>query len=334
MLDIQKLWPIALALALVGYLETVSIGKALEDKSGEETILPNQELVALGMANMIGSLFQGYNSTASFSRSAINYEAGAKTNLAGIFSVFLVVLTLLFLTPVFEYLPYTVLASIIMVSVFGLIDMAYAKRLWMNRKEELAIFGITFLVTLFVGITHGILTGVLASLLFMVYKTSTPHFAEIGNIKGTDYYKNVKRFSQEVETRNDLLIVRFDAQLYFGNVAYFKRELQRSIHSKGNSLKGIILNAEAISYIDATGVDVMIKIIKEVHAKGTQFYLVGANGPIRDIIFDSGIIGELKREYLFVNTKEAVDYYDSHNQRSELSSRIAYENSTEIKKSK
>ena len=330
--DVRELWPIALALALVGYLETISIGKALEDKSGVETIVPNKELIALGTANMVGSLFQGYASTASFSRSAINYDAGAKTNLAGIFSVVLVVLTLLFLTPVFEFLPNAVLASIIMVSVVGLIDVAYTKRLWKNRRDEFMVLVITFTVTLVIGITEGILLGVLCSLLLMVYKTSKPHFAEIGNIRNTDYYKNVKRFSDEVEVRNDLLIVRFDAQLYFGNSAYFKRELLKLINLRGAGLKGVILNAEAIIYIDATAVDVLTKVIQEIHEKGLQFYLVGAIGPTRDIIFNSGIINELDREFLFVKTREAVDYFDHHNEPSQAAARVAYQNIWSLKK--
>lgn len=328
---IEQLWPIAMALALVGYLEAISIGKALEQKSGEETIKANQELIALGSANMIGSFFQGYPVTASFSRSAINHDSGARTNLAGIFSVALVVLTLLLLTPLFEYLPNAILASIIMVSVFGLIDLTYVKALWNSRKDEFGILLITFLATLFIGITEGILIGVLCSLLLMVYRTSKPHFAEIGNIKNTDYYKNVKRFADEVELRNDLLIVRFDAQLYFGNSAYFKKELLKHIKFKGSALRGVILNAEAITYIDATGADMLTKLIHEIHEDGIQFYIAGAIGPTRDIIFNSGIINELHKEFLFVKTKEAVEFFDNPNEVSLLAAKVAYENSRPAK---
>ena len=324
---VQQLWPIALALALVGYLEAISIGKALEEKSGEETIAANQELIALGASNMVGSLFQAYPVTASFSRSAINHESGAKTMLSSLFSVALVVLTLLFLTPIFEYLPNAILASIIMVSVFNLIDLRYAKSLWSNRKDEFIILGITFLSTLFISITVGILIGVLCSLLLMVYRTSNPHFAVLGNIKNSDYYKNINRFGDEVEVRKDLLIVRFDAQLYFGNAAYFKKELKRHVSLKGSYLKAVILNAEAINYIDATGADMLTKLIHEIHAQGLQFYIAGAIGPTRDIIFNSGIINELHREYLFVKTKEAVSFYDDPNAVSVVGSRVAYENS-------
>lgn len=321
-----SLWPIALTLALVGYLEAISIGKALQEKDGEETIDPNQELVALGSSNMVGSFFQSYPVTASFSRSAINGASGVKSNLAALFAAVLVVLTLLFLTPLFYYLPNAVLASIIMVSVFGLIDFSYANNLWQNRRDEFVVLLVTFLVTLFVGIPQGILVGVLFSLLLMVYRTSNPHFAVLGNIRGSDYYKNVKRFGDEVDERKDLLIIRFDAQLYFGNAGFFKKELFKHLDAKGSDLKGVILNAEAINYIDSSAAQMLTKVIKEIHERELQFYIAGAIGPTRDIIFSSGIIDELRKEYLFVKTKEAVAYFDDPSTASVLQGKVAKQN--------
>ncbi|MCR1024487.1 solute carrier family 26 protein [Cellulophaga baltica] len=328
--NVLSLWPIALTLALVGYLETISIGKALEEKSGEETIVANQELIALGLGNIVGSFFQSYSSTASFSRSAINGEAGAKTNLSALFSVVMVIGTLLFLTPVFYYLPKAALASIIMVSVIGLIDVAYAKQLWHKRKDEFVVLLITFFVTLFIGIPQGILIGVLSSLLLMVYRTSNPHFAVLGNIKDTDYYKNITRFADEVINREDLLIVRFDAQLYFGNVGFFKNQLFKEIDKKGIKLKGVILNAEAINYIDSTGAQALTKVIREIHDRNMQFYIAGAIGPTRDIIFNSGIINELHKEFLFVKIKEAVACFDDPSSVSSLKGRVAYQNQFKV----
>lgn len=322
----MSIWPIALTLALVGYLESISIGKALEEKEGTETIDANQELVALGSANIVGSFFQSYGATASFSRSAINFEAGVKTNLAAIFTVVLVVFTLLFLTPLFYYLPNAVLASIIMVSVFGLIDLTYARNLWNNRKDEFMVLLVTFLVTLFIGIPQGILLGVLFALLLMVYRTSNPHFAVLENIKGSEYYRNVKRFGNEVIPRDDLLIVRFDAQLYFANAAFFKRQLFKEIESKGNTLKGVILNAEAINYIDSSAAQMLVKVIKEIRSRDLQFYIAGAIGPTRDIIFTSGIIDELKKEFLFVKTNEAVAYFENPSSLSVLQEKVANQN--------
>ncbi|MFX0555249.1 SulP family inorganic anion transporter [Maribacter sp. CXY002] len=326
--SISQLWPIALALALVGYLEAISIGKALEEKSGEETIHANKELIALGSTNIVASLFQGYPVTASFSRSAINYDSGAKTNLAGIVSVFLVVLALLFLTPLFQYLPNAILASIVMVSVVGLIDLAYAKKLLKLRKDEFGVLVITFLITIVFGITQGILVGVLLALLLLVYRTSKPHFAELGIVKGSDYYKNVKRFGNDVVVRNDLLIVRFDSQLYFGNIMFFKKQLSNMIKQKGPGLKGIILNAEAINYIDATAIDVLTKLIAELHQNNLDFYIAGATGPVRDIIFSSGMINELKKEYLFAKTIDAVACFDNPDAVSIIGARVAAENSS------
>lgn len=321
-----QIFPIALALALVGYLETISIGKALEEKSKKETIDANQELVALGTSNMVGSFFQSYPVTSSFSRSAINAESGAKTTIAQVFSVLLVIITLLFLTPLFYFLPNAALASIIMVSVFGLIDIPYPQNLWKHRKDEFWVLVITFLVTLFVGIKEGILVGVLVSLLVMVYRTSKPHFAVLGNIRGTDYYRNIYRFEKEVIVRDDILIVRFDAQLYFGNTNFFKSQLFKQIKAKGPDLKLIVLNAEAINYIDSTAAKMLVQVIEEIHQRNIEFYIAGAIGPTRDIIFTSGIIDVLHKECLFVRITEAVKYFDNPGNVSLFGKNVAYQN--------
>lgn len=323
--NIRQLWPIALTLALIGYLEAISIGKSIEEKNEEDVIDANQELVALGSANMLGSFFQSFPVAASFSRSAINDESGSKSTLSGLFTVLLVLATLMFLTPLFYYLPNAILASIIMVSVFGLIDLEYAKRLWIYRKDEFIVLSLTFLITLFIGITQGILTGVLLSLLLMVYRTSKPHFAVLSKIKDSDYYKNISRFEDEVILRDDLLIVRFDSQLYFGNSDYFKNQLYKYMDNKGDNLKGVILNAEAINYIDSTATRMLIKVIKKIRQDGIQFYIAGAIGPTRDIIFRSGISEVLPRKFLFVKIKEAVAYFDDPGNASISHEKVAYQ---------
>ena len=270
---LAQLWPIALTLALIGYLEAISIGKSIEDKNNEDRIDPNQELVSLGMANITGSFFQSYPVTASFSRSAIYNEARSKTNLATIITVLIVLGTILFLTPLFYFLPKAALASIIMVSVYGLIDVAYAKTLWKYRRDEFLVLLITFFITLFIGIMPGILVGVLISLLLMVYRTSNPHFAELGKIKNTKYYKNIKRFGSEALVRDDVLIIRFDAQLYFGNANYFRTELFKLMGHKGPKLEAVILNAEAINYIDSTAANMLLRVIEKLYDKGIHFFM-------------------------------------------------------------
>ncbi|MBT8306393.1 MAG: solute carrier family 26 protein [Maribacter sp.] len=323
--DAMDLWPIALTLALVGYLEAISIGKAIEERNNEETVDANQELVALGTSNMVGSFFQAYPVTASFSRSAVSNEIGGKTNFFALISVVMVVLTLLFFTPMFYYLPNAVLASIIMVSVFGLIDFKYPISLWKFRKDEFVVLMLTFLITVFIGIKEGVLIGVLISLLLMVYRTSKPHFAILGKIRGSEYYKNVERFGDEIEKRDDLLILRFDSQLYFGNKSYFKTHLMKEVNAKGDTLKGVILNAEAINYIDSTAANMLVSVINELLERNLQFYIAGAIGPTRDIIFSSGIIDALSKEFLFVRTKDAVAYFDNPENISDFREKIAHQ---------
>lgn len=324
-LHATELIPMAITLSLIGYMEVVSIGKALEEKNNVETVDANKELVALGAANIFGSFFQSFTVTGSFSRSAINNESGAETPMASVVSVVLVALTLLFFTPLFYFLPNTVLAAIIMVSVVGLIDIHYPAALWKENKDELVLLVATFLMTLFLGIKEGILFGVLFSLLLMVYRSSKPHFAVLGRIKGSDYYRNVTRFARDIEVRDDLLIVRFDSQLYFGNKNYFKKEMFKFIEAKGSALKAVVLNAEPINYIDSTAAGMLIHLIREVHRRNIDFYIAGATGPTRDIIFNSPIIEELKKEFLFAGTKEAVEYFDSP-KTGFLPSEIAYQN--------
>ncbi|MGB7395438.1 MAG: solute carrier family 26 protein [Pricia sp.] len=321
----KTLLPIALTIALIGYTEAIGIGKALEEKNEQETIEPNKELIALGWANIFGSFFQSYLSSASFSRSAINNASGAKTPVASLMSMLLVALTLLFFTHLFFYLPKAALASIIMVSVIGLIDIDYPKILWKYRKDEFAVLIVTFFFTLSTGLTEGILLGILISLLIMVYRTSKPHFVVLGKIQGSDYYRNIDRFGGDIELRPDLMIIRFDSQLYFGNKDYFKKQLFRFIEAKGSGLRGIILNAEPINYIDSTAVEMLANAIREIQHRNIKFYIAAAIGPTRDVIFNSRIIDVLPGEHLFGRTKEAVDYFDNPDSLTKVGAQVAHE---------
>jgi SulP family sulfate permease len=322
---VNMLMPMAVALAVISYTEAISIGQSLDEKNGEDIVDPNQELLAIGASNLIGSFFQSYSVTGSFSRSAINNKLQARTPMAGLIGMLLVALTLLFFTPLFHDLPKAVLASIIMVSVAGLVEIRYPAFLWVYQREEFFVLIFTFLFTLFLGIQQGILLGVLLSLMVMLYRTSKPHFAILGKIKNTEYYRNVERFRDDVEVREDLLIVRFDSQLYFGNRNYFKKQLNRYIEAKGRALRCIILNAEAINYIDSSATSMLVKLIHEIQMRNIKFYISGAIGPARDVIFNSAIIELLPKEHLFVRIHEAVDYFDKPGSASEVQERIAYQ---------
>nr|WP_316929257.1 SulP family inorganic anion transporter [Cyclobacterium qasimii] len=305
---ISELLPIALTLALIAFMEAISVAKAIEEKHSDYKVDSNQELIALGTSNIFGSLFQSYPTTGGFSRTAVNDQAGAKTGVAPMISALVVGLTLLFLTPLFYYLPNAVLAAIIMVAVFGLIDFKYPVELFRNRRDEFFLLIATFLITLTVGIKEGILLGVLISLLLLVYRTSRPHIAVLGRIRNTDYFKNVVRFPEDTETFEEFLIIRFDAQLFFGNKDYFKNELQNQLDNKGTAVKFIILNAEAINYIDSSAVHMLRQTIAELKQKGIKLVVAGAIGPTRDIFYSSGLIDAIGKENFFVKTNEAFEH--------------------------
>ena len=327
---LSELFPIALTLALIAFMEAISVSKALEEKQEDYEVDANQELIALGTANILGSCFQSYPVTGGFSRTAVNEQAGAKTGVSALISVVIVGLTLLFLTPLFYHLPNAILAAIIMVAVFGLIDTKYPLDLFKHRKDEFLLLLLTFGVTLFVGIKEGILLGVLMSLLLLVYRTSKPHIAILGKIKGTDYFKNINRFSEEVELNEEVLILRFDAQLYFGNKDYFKKQLYKEIQKKNHKLRKVILNAESINYLDSSAIHMLKQVITDLKKKKIEFLISGAIGPARDIIFSSGLIELIGRDNLFVKTLDAYEYCISTKLKTDVQQKIALQNKIKI----
>jgi SulP family sulfate permease len=304
----RELLPIALTLVMVGYLETISIGKSLEAKQDEYRIRPNQELIALGISNMVGSLFKAYPSASSFSRSAINQESGAKTGMAALISVVMVVITLLFLMPLFYHLPKTVLAAIIIVAVFGLINFKEARFLWRANKLDFWLMLVTFLATLLLGIEIGIITGVGLSLIILIFRTSRPYVAVLGKVPNSNFYKNKERF-EEVLIDDDILVLRFDAQLFYANASYFRDKLEQMMDKKGNTLKLIVLDAESINRVDSTGIEMLKERIRFCQKKGILFYFAGVKGPVRDDLFRSGVLEIIDINHFFMRANQAVMFY-------------------------
>lgn len=327
-LTLKELFPIALTLALIAFMEAMSVAKAMETKHGHE-VKANQELLALGAANVIGAFFKSYPSTGSFTRTAINDLSGAKTGLANLVSAGLVGGTLLFLTPFFYYLPNTVLAAIILVAVFGLIDVKYPKQLFKTRKDEFVLLIISFLLTLFVGITEGILYGTLIALLLMVYRTSKPHVAILGRIKGTSYFKNIDRFQDDVERNPSVLIIRFDAQLYFGNKDYFKAAILGAMETHEIPPKTIIVKSDPINYIDSSAVFMLQNLISELQQKGISVLFSEVIGPTRDIIKKSKLIDSIGKDNFFVTTIEAYEFATSNKPKSDLQEKISLQTQRE-----
>ena len=306
--QIRELFPIALTLVMVGYLETISIGKSLEAKQEVYRIRPNQELLALGISNIVGSLFQAYPISSSFSRSAVNQESGAKTGMAALISVAMVIFTVLFLTPLFYYLPKTVLAAIIIVAVFGLINLREAVYLWKVNQLDFWLMLATFTGTLVLGIEFGIIVGVGLSLIVLIFRTSRPYVTELGKVPNSNFYRNKNRF-EEVIIESDILIFRFDAQLFYANSTYFRDKLDTMVYEKGAALQLIVLDAESINRVDSTGVEMLKESIKYYQKKQISFFLAGVKGPVRDDLFRSEILSIIDVNHFFMRVNDAVKFY-------------------------
>ena len=322
-LVIKNLFPIALTISIVAFTEAISISKGLAEKNKLYNLNPNQELLALGSANIFGSFFQSYPTTGGFSRTAVNSQAKAKTGVASLICALLIALTLSFFTDLFFYVPKTVLAAIIISAVLRLIDIKYAIRLYKSRKDEFAVLVLTFILTLFVGIIQGIFFGIILSLLLLVYRASKPHFAFLGRIGNTNYFQNIDRFPNEVVVREDLIILKFDAQLFFGNIDFFKKLVFNSIEKKPSKVKGFIINARAINYIDSTASEELIIIIKKLQKKGIRVMVVGAIDPSRDIIINSKLIKVIKKQNLFVTSGDATDSFDGKAKNTALQKKLS-----------
>jgi SulP family sulfate permease len=319
---IKDMLPFALTLAVIGYVEIISITKELEEQEEKYSLKPNKELMALGTANLVGSFFQSYPVSASFSRSAVKFQAGAKTGMTAVFSALIVGLTLLFFTSLFFYLPIAVLAGIIMVAVIRLINVRYAIDLYKTRRDEFFLLLVTCLLTLFVGISEGILIGALLSLLLMVIRTSKPHYAVLAKVSGTNYYKNISRFETDTKIDDDILIMRFDAQLFFGNRDYFRKVVFEEVEKKPN-LKGFVLVARGITYIDSSGLSSLGAMIRSLQQKGILFMVAGAIGPARDVLQQSKLTDLIQEKNMFAKTADAVDYFKGEVVPTDVQKKIA-----------
>jgi SulP family sulfate permease len=307
--NFNALLPIALTIALVSFMESIAVAKAIQAKHKDYKISANQELIALGAANIGGSFFQSYPVTGGFSRTAVNDQAGAKTGLAAIISALLIALTLLFLTPLFYYLPNAILASVIMVAVFGLIDIKEARHLWSTDRADFWMLIATFAGTLTLGIEQGILIGVSLSLIMLIFRTTMPHFPILGKIPNESHYKNVSRF-KDLKQREDILIMRFDARLYFANISFFKEKIESEIEKRKDTLKLFILDANSINAIDSSGAHAIEDILDYCTELGIQFYMTSVKGPLRDKLEQTHLDEKIGKEHFFMRIQHAVDTFD------------------------
>jgi SulP family sulfate permease len=299
-----KVLPLALTISVVAFMEAYSVSKALEAKKRDHKVFPNQELFALGASNFVGSFFQAFPVTGGFSRSAVNYQAGANSPISSLISAALIALTLIFLTPLFYYLPNAILASVIMVAVAGLIDASYALKLWRENKVEFALLMATFLVTLQFSMVPGIVTGIVLSILILLYKSAYPHIAHLGRVKGHHEFRNIRRFDN-LEVWDDILILRLDAPLSFINIQFFKDHVEQNTTGK---MRTLILDAAPISHLDASAVEGMKELLIQLKEQRIQLLLSDVIGPVRDSLRKTGLLDLIGRDHIFIDINEAVNF--------------------------
>ena len=302
--DLTALLPIAVAIALVGFMESIAVAKVYASRNRYD-LDADQELKALGLANIAGSLFQSFPVTGGFSRTAVNAQAGARSQLSSLISVAVIAVTLLFLTPLFYHLPKAILAAIIVVAVAGLVDVRAARWLWDVDRRDFALMFATFLATLGLGIEEGILTGVALSIVVVLHQIATPHIVVLGRIPGSNQYRNVDR-NPQVVTESDIAVLRMDASLFYSNAEAFRDAARSAVHGM-NAPFTLILDAYPMNRTDSTGTHVLHELVDEIRARGGDVHIAGAKGPLLDQLAVSGVAEQVGEGHFHSEVWRAVD---------------------------
>ncbi len=299
----RELVPVALLIALVGFMESVSVAKSLASRRRQK-IDADQELRALGAANIGAALTGGYPVTGGFSRSVVNFTAGANTALASVVTAALIALTVAFLTPLFYNLPKAVLASIIVVAVANLVDLRTLVHVWRYSKADAASLLATFAAVLALGIEIGILAGAGLSVLLYLWRTSRPHMAEVGRVGSTEHFRNIKRHT--VTTWPNLLAIRVDESLYFANTKFLEDRLRAALANRP-TLEHLVLIFSAVNFVDASALETLDALIEEFREVGVTVHLAEVKGPVMDRLEHSDLIDHLGEGQIFLSTHEAVE---------------------------
>jgi len=313
--DLRTLAPVAATLAFIAFVEAYSLAQTVAQRRADHDINANQELRALGLANIFGSMFGAYPTTGGFSRTAVNERAGAMTGVSALISATVVALTLVFLTPAFGNLPQSVLGAIIVVAIAGLVDVRYARQLFSSHREEALLLLATFCLTAFGGMVMGIGSGVFLSLVLTVFRSTRPHAAELGAIAGV--YRNVERFPK-AQRIPGWLIIRYDGPLHYASQAHFKgflKERLDALPSHSQPVHTVLLHAESIPYVDASACAMLSGLIDEWQKQGVTFKLAGAIGPTRDALHRAGLMDRIGADHFHTGVEAALQAQENSQQR-------------------
>jgi SulP family sulfate permease len=304
--DARRLVPTVTTLVLIQLMSVISMGKTFANKY-KYPLNPNREFFALGMAGFIGSFFQSPPVSASFSRTAVNEQAGVKTSLSNVVSALIIGLTLLLLTPLFYFIPIPALAAIIIVASISLIDVKEIKYFFRTKPDDAYIAIFTFLSVLIIGIQEGILLGIGASLIVVIYRSSRPNLAVLGHIDGSRNFKDISKHNT-ASAIEEILILRFDTSIAFNNAEVIKDFIIQEIEAQDKTIRAIIIDAKSINDLDTTGIEIFRSVIETLHDWKIELHFAGLKSPIRDLLLRSGLARKLGGTHFHDSTHRAVKY--------------------------
>ncbi len=294
----------AIIISLIGFMEAISIAKAMAAKT-KERIDPSQELIGQGLGNLVGAMSSAYPTSGSFSRSAVNLNAGAVTGMSSVYTGIIVLITLLFLTPLLYHLPKAVLAAVIMTAVFGLINFAAVKHAWKASRHDGIASIVTFVATLGFAphLDKGIMIGGGLAILLYLYRTMSPRVAILGRYKdGT--LRDVK--VNDLETSEQIIAIRFDGSLYFANVAFFEDAILEAVSDKPNA-EYILIVGDAINQLDASGEEVIHHLLLRLRENNIQLVFSGLKRQVLKVMRQTSLMKDLGDENMFANEDMALE---------------------------
>ncbi|WP_394197394.1 SulP family inorganic anion transporter [Litoreibacter albidus] len=296
----QLLLP-AFLISIIGFVESISVAQTLAAKK-RQRIAPDQELIGLGAANVAASLTGGFPVTGGFSRSVVNFDAGAQTPAAGAYTAVGLAIAAVGLTPLIFFLPKATLAATIIVAVLSLVDFGILKRSWQYSKSDFAAVLATIFLTLSLGVEAGVSAGVGLSILLHLYKSSRPHIAEVGLIKGTEHFRNILRHSVTTDPR--VVSLRVDESLYFANARFLEDCIQNRVAGDPH-VRHVILQCTAINEIDLSALESLEAINERLHEMNVKLHLSEVKGPVMDKLEKSHFLAELTGQ-VFLTQYEAA----------------------------
>ncbi|MES3007730.1 MAG: sulfate permease [Pseudomonadota bacterium] len=292
----------AALIAIIAFVESVSVAQGLAAKR-RERIDPDQELIGLGAANMAASFSGGFPVAGGFSRSVVNYDAGAATPAAGLYAAILIAVVTLLFVPWLAWLPKAVLGATIVAAVWSLVDFSIVTKSWRYSRADFLAVSTTIVLTLLAGVETGVAAGILVSLVVHLYKTSRPHVAVVGELPGTEHFRNITR--HQVETHENILSLRVDESLYFPNTRYLEDLIYRMVAERPH-LQHVILMCTAVNEVDMSAMDSLLEINARLAEIGIKLHLSEVKGPVMDMLVKADFLGKLSGK-VYLSQHQAVE---------------------------